>query len=1254
MNDDRKSRNGLIKIEDRVIRVFVSSTFRDMQAERDYLVKFIFPQLRKLCESRGVVWSEVDLRWGITDEQSAEGQVLPICLAEIQHCRPYFIGLLGERYGWIPDEIAPELIAQEPWLAEYKEHSVTELEILHGVLNDPSMADKTLFYFRDPAYLETLDKSQAVDFIEVPWREHIEKYGMPEALRRMEMRQQKLVALKDRIRKSGLSLKENYHDPQELGDWVLADMTRVIEGLFPKSSQPDPLEQEAMLHDAFAKSRSGVYIGGEKYFHTLDLHASEGVNPLVVIGESGSGKSALLANWGMRYRKAHPDELVIMHFVGATAGSINWESMLRRILVVLQTRFDIQEEIPEGPEKLREQFINWLHMASSKGKCILILDAINQLEDRQGAQELAWLPLALPDNIKIFLSTLPGKALDVVHERELPTLTVDLLSFAERTELINEYLAQYGKKLSPERVMRVVAEPQSANPLAVRILLEELRQFGVHENLDQFIDHYLRADSISQLFSLVLDRCEADYEQMHPGLVGQVMSSIWAARRGLSEAELLDLLGSDGVPLPHRIWSPLFLSLEGCFMAQGGLLSFFHDYISQAVENKYLSIDSAKEKAHLRLADYFETQEDNQPRKVEELPWQLAQARNWERLYHLLSDLPFFSIAWEKDEFECKAYWTQMERASVFRLIDGFREVIRFPKNYDEHYVEIVSFILKDLHYLNEAQLLLDHLINVYRSSEKLVKLAGTLGNQAIILKEIGETDRALAIHKEQELLCRSRGDTRVLQHALMGQANILYDRHDMIGALELFKEQEKICREGGYQKYLATSLSNQGSVNSFLGDMNTAMRQYQEAKQIFLDLGDKAGLSGILGNQASILTEWGAFDKALELAKEQEIISNELGDLSTMKNALGNQGHIFESLGDVNKVVEIFTQLESICRKSEDWNKLENSLGNLEDVWLAERNFEKAFAYNQEREEICIQHGLSRNLVSVYLKRSVLYDLLSDVESAQSFLIRARQIAQQTNDMHDLIVTLGMLAISAANRKHIDEAFSLYQEQEKLCRNQRNLYQLQYCLGQQAGLHNLQGQLDKAVQLLVEREKICRETNQLNGLQATLGSFGVILKNMGRTEQALGCFIEQEQICRRIGNRDGLQCALGDQANILFQQGKNEESLQLHAEEEVICREINNRKGLQGALGNKAGVLLTMGKVHDAMTLFQQKEEICREIKEDYGLVSALANQGIVYAQYFHDLEKARSRYMEAIQIANNAGLAARAQQVAQLLNQI
>lgn len=90
-NSDLKTNEREIKmLEERKINVFVSSTFKDMQAEREELVKRIFPQLRKVCEQKGITWGEVDLRWGITDEQKAEGKVLPICLAEIDHCRPYF------------------------------------------------------------------------------------------------------------------------------------------------------------------------------------------------------------------------------------------------------------------------------------------------------------------------------------------------------------------------------------------------------------------------------------------------------------------------------------------------------------------------------------------------------------------------------------------------------------------------------------------------------------------------------------------------------------------------------------------------------------------------------------------------------------------------------------------------------------------------------------------------------------------------------------------------------------------------------------------------------------------------------------------------------------------------------------------------------------------------------------------------------------------------------------------------------------
>ena len=264
----------------RVIRVFVSSTFRDMQEEREELIKHIFPQLRKLCESRGVVWGEVDLRWGITDEATAEGKVLPICLEEIKRCRPYFIGLLGERYGWVPEEIPPDLMAQEPWLQEHRQHSVTELEILHGVLNNPEMADHTFFYLRDPAYVDCLAPGESDGFYRGSCPEDIARWGREEAGRRAEARRDKLAALKGRLRRSGLPLEENYRDPKELGELVRRDLTAVINRLFPAGSQLDPLDREAAEHEAYARSRAvvevrpgefaGVYIGRREYLDLLD------------------------------------------------------------------------------------------------------------------------------------------------------------------------------------------------------------------------------------------------------------------------------------------------------------------------------------------------------------------------------------------------------------------------------------------------------------------------------------------------------------------------------------------------------------------------------------------------------------------------------------------------------------------------------------------------------------------------------------------------------------------------------------------------------------------------------------------------------------------------------------------------------------------------------------------------------------------------------------------------------------------------
>ncbi|KAJ7342699.1 hypothetical protein OS493_040655, partial [Desmophyllum pertusum] len=59
----------------------------------------IFPQLNRICRERGTSFIPVDLRWNKTQSQQNSEHVLRMCLDSIGRCAPFFICLLGDRYG---------------------------------------------------------------------------------------------------------------------------------------------------------------------------------------------------------------------------------------------------------------------------------------------------------------------------------------------------------------------------------------------------------------------------------------------------------------------------------------------------------------------------------------------------------------------------------------------------------------------------------------------------------------------------------------------------------------------------------------------------------------------------------------------------------------------------------------------------------------------------------------------------------------------------------------------------------------------------------------------------------------------------------------------------------------------------------------------------------------------------------------------------------------------------------------------------
>jgi len=120
--------------------VFITSTFADMQAERDWLRYHVFPELAERLRERRHYLEPIDLRWGVetrtVDQQQAkELLVLKVCLEEINRSRPFLIGLVGDRYGWVPPPERMRAATDEAgYQTDVEGKSVTALEIEYGVL----------------------------------------------------------------------------------------------------------------------------------------------------------------------------------------------------------------------------------------------------------------------------------------------------------------------------------------------------------------------------------------------------------------------------------------------------------------------------------------------------------------------------------------------------------------------------------------------------------------------------------------------------------------------------------------------------------------------------------------------------------------------------------------------------------------------------------------------------------------------------------------------------------------------------------------------------------------------------------------------------------------------------------------------------------------------------------------------------------------------------------------------------------------
>jgi tetratricopeptide (TPR) repeat protein len=529
-----------------------------------------------------------------------------------------------------------------------------------------------------------------------------------------------------------------------------------------------------------------------------------------------------------------------------------------------------------------------------------------------------------------------------------------LVASGVRKFTITYLKTKFSRELSADQLEKIQLAEMTRNPLYLTLLLNELRLFGEYEKLTAKIQEYLCAGTISELFKAILTRFEADYASEKPCLIGRLFSALALSRRGLSENELREIAGDPGQAVPAFKWSPIFLASEDALLNQGGRLVPAHNYILQAIHEKYLPDKASEVRVRRKIAAAFENSPDFEPtsvspRQAEEYPWQLFQMGEYSKLLEFISD-PVSFVRLRKSFFpDLKMYWTRLVKWDPRALMARYSATIRSPRGYSNEFKTALAELFFDQGDFEKAAVLRTallkdspqdtdqkrHLANIHfhqghhkkarkcyealvgqcRESEDAYGLQKALGNQAVVLRHLQKFNQALEILAEQENVCRQLSEARGLMKCYGNRANVYKAQQKFELALEMHRQEEAICQELNDQKALQICYGNQSIAQFELGHRNEAAVLFEKERDICDLLGDDLGLQAALANRGNMLFDKSP-DESLKLFQEQLALARKIEYPKGEQNACYNCGMALIQLNRFTEAQDMLTAAKKICKK--------------------------------------------------------------------------------------------------------------------------------------------------------------------------------------------------------------------------------------------------------------------------------------------------------------------------------------------------
>ncbi|KAK6323042.1 hypothetical protein J4Q44_G00053810 [Coregonus suidteri] len=427
------------------------------------------------------------------------------------------------------------------------------------------------------------------------------------------------------------------------------------------------IQEEIRRHVNHGHTLENNHVLREGFLGEMRRAVEEGSSPrpILLLGPPGWGKSTTMA------RVAHlaPSWItgavkVLVCFVGLTGESRNVRLVLQNLCVQLAETYSHHTELSEGLPQLVNEFHSLLGQLRADSPVILVLDGLDDLSEEHGA-DLSWLSTPLPPHVHLVLSaTTDSACAHTLQKSAQPTvLSLPPLSPDDITKALEHKLQADQRRLQDWQWQLLLQACLSCpSPVYLEAVYAESvlwTSFSPQGSLG------LPPDLGGLYVGLLACLERAHGEQ----LVARAAAVISLSRGGVTEEELLDLMGRDGkvlqeISLSHSsctsssslprvpcvLWARLRRDLGGHLTEAETdgtwVYRWTHSELGRVCVKRYLKTDDSRKLLHATYADYFRGTDSQHRNIFQPLAWTLEEDSTKSYVFNLrkLHGLPYHLV----------------------------------------------------------------------------------------------------------------------------------------------------------------------------------------------------------------------------------------------------------------------------------------------------------------------------------------------------------------------------------------------------------------------------------------------------------------------------------------------------------------------------------------------------------------------------------------------------------------------------------